>query len=216
MTEIGAQSGQNGRANSVEFDEIDTISDHSPNPARHISMPRREWLAKLPFLSSIWSIAFTTVRQCRSSRKQLTRDCSNRPSTLNSCLPSRSSKATMETMRVEDGYRRVQALRTVHHNKIDTQVRCIVYTGTEEQAVRDMCDNAVGTAMRTKIQSAAVDRNAHRVTGLTQIAITEQLFAAASEVSVSKKGIQISGSKSVLESASWPRVSPTGGECSHL
>ena len=75
---------------------------------------------------------------------------------------------------VKDGHRRVQALRTVHHNKMDTQVRCIVYTGTEKQAVRDMCDNAVGTAMRTKIQSAIAIRNLHRITGLTQVAITEQ------------------------------------------
>ena len=75
---------------------------------------------------------------------------------------------------VKDGHRRVRALRTVHHNKMDTQVRCIVYTGTEEQAVRDMCDDAVGTAMRTKIQSAIAVRNVHRVTGLTQVAITVQ------------------------------------------
>lgn len=32
---------------------------------------------------------------------------------------------------VKDGHRRVQALRTVHHNKMDTQVRCIVYPGSE-------------------------------------------------------------------------------------
>lgn len=78
---------------------------------------------------------------------------------------------------VKDGHRRVQALRTVHHNKMDIQVRCTVYPGTEEQAVRDMCDNAVGTTMRTKIQSAIAVRNVHKVTGMTQLAITEQYTA---------------------------------------
>lgn len=75
---------------------------------------------------------------------------------------------------VKDGRRRVNALRTVHHNKMDTNVRCVIFAGTELQAVESMCDAVVGKVANTQIEMAIAVHNVHRVSGITQKAIAER------------------------------------------
>lgn len=75
---------------------------------------------------------------------------------------------------VKDGRRRVNALRTVHHNNMDTEVRCVIFAGTELQAVESMCDTVVGKVANTQIEMAIAVHNVHRVSGITQKAIAER------------------------------------------
>ncbi|WP_379923315.1 hypothetical protein [Erythrobacter sp. R86502] len=75
---------------------------------------------------------------------------------------------------VKDGRRRVNALRTVHHNKMDTKVRCVIFVGTELQAVESMCDAVVGKVAKTQIEMAFAVNNVHRVSGMSQKAIAER------------------------------------------
>lgn len=79
-----------------------------------------------------------------------------------------------DTHVVKDGRRRLQALRAALHNKMDTKVRCVLYHGTEEQAVEEVCDDALGKVARTPIETAVAVRNVHRVSGVTQLAIAER------------------------------------------
>ena len=72
---------------------------------------------------------------------------------------------------VKDGRRRLSVLRDAYHNQPDTKIRCNVYQGTEEQAVEEMCDDAMGKIARTPIETAIAVDNVHRVSGVTQHAI---------------------------------------------
>ncbi len=72
---------------------------------------------------------------------------------------------------VKDGRRRLSVLRDAYHNQPDTKIRCNVYQGTEEQAVEEMCEDAVGKIARTPIEIAIAVDNVHRVSGVTQQAI---------------------------------------------
>ena len=72
---------------------------------------------------------------------------------------------------VKDGRRRLSVLRDAYHNQPDTKIRCNVYQGTEEQAVEEMCEDAVGKIARTPIETAIAVDNVHRVSGVTQQAI---------------------------------------------
>lgn len=72
---------------------------------------------------------------------------------------------------VKDGRRRLSVLRDAYHNQPDTKIRCNVYQGTEEQAVEEMCDDALGKIARTPIETAIAVDNVHRVSGVTQNAI---------------------------------------------
>lgn len=88
------------------------------------------------------------------------------------------------THAVKDGRRRLQALRSVHHNKMtDTMVRCVLYPGTEGQAVEEMCDDAIGKVARTPIQTAIAVANVHQITGVTQVGLTERYPLKKDQVS---------------------------------
>ena len=92
-------------------------------------------------------------------------------------------KCNDEKYAVKDGRRRLQALRAAHHNKMDTKVRCVLYPGTEWQAVEEMCDDAIGKVARTPIQTAIAVCNVHQITGVTQLALTERYPLKKDQVS---------------------------------
>lgn len=75
---------------------------------------------------------------------------------------------------VKDGRRRLSVLRDAYHNQPDTKIRCNVYPGTEELAVEEMCDDAMGKIARTPIETAIAVYNVHRVSGVKQLAIVER------------------------------------------
>lgn len=88
------------------------------------------------------------------------------------------------THAVKDGRRRLQALRTVHHNKMtDTMVRCVLYHGTEGQAVEEMCDDAISKVARTPIQTAIAVANVHQITGVSQVGLTQRYPLKKDQVS---------------------------------
>lgn len=75
---------------------------------------------------------------------------------------------------VKDGRRRVWVLRDAYHNQPETKVRCVIYAGTEEQAIEEMCEDALGKIVRTPIETAIAVYNVHNISGVTQKAITQR------------------------------------------
>ena len=92
---------------------------------------------------------------------------------------------------VKDGRRRMSVLRDAYHNEPDTKIRCFVYQGTEGQAVEEMCDDAMGKIARTPIETAVAVYNVHRVSGVTQAAITERYPLKKDQVSRMLKAARI-------------------------
>ena len=92
---------------------------------------------------------------------------------------------------VKDGRRRMSVLRDAYHNQPDTKIRCNVYQGTEGQAVEEMCDDAMGKIARTPIETAVAVYNVHRVSGVTQAAITERYPLKKDQVSRMLKAARI-------------------------
>lgn len=78
------------------------------------------------------------------------------------------------TYAVKDGRRRLRVLRDAYHNQPDTKVRCVIYAGTEEQAIEEMCEDALGKITRTPIETAIAVYNVHNISGVTQKAIAER------------------------------------------
>ena len=75
---------------------------------------------------------------------------------------------------VKDGRRRMSVLRDAYHNQPYTKVRCVIYAGTEEQAIEEMCEDALGKIARTPIETAIAVYNVHNISGVTQKAIAER------------------------------------------
>lgn len=72
------------------------------------------------------------------------------------------------------GRRRHYALEQVHGTDSDINVRCLFFSGTEEDAVQWVADDALGGVPRSQIEIARAVLNLQRVAGISQKAITER------------------------------------------
>lgn len=75
---------------------------------------------------------------------------------------------------VKDGRWRLLALREQHGSDSKVEVRCIIFGGTEGEAVEEVCDQALGSTPRTQIETAQAVLNVQRIAGITQKAISER------------------------------------------
>ena len=90
--------------------------------------------------------------------------------------------------RVKDGRRRYLALCEQHGQDGDVEIRCTIYAGTEVEAVEEVCDQAVGSVVRTPIETALALLNVQRFAGVSQKAICER-FPALNKDQVSRMTI---------------------------
>ncbi len=56
--------------------------------------------------------------------------------------------------RAKDGRRRYLALCEQHGEGSEVESRCTIYAGTEVETVEEVCDQAVGSVVRTPIETA--------------------------------------------------------------
>ena len=73
-----------------------------------------------------------------------------------------------------DGRLRWHALQAVHGEESDVKVRCVMFTGSEAEAVQTTCDSALGGEPRSAIEIARSVLNVQRVAGISQKAIAER------------------------------------------
>jgi len=73
-----------------------------------------------------------------------------------------------------DGRLRWHAFREAHGDDSDIKVRCVMFSGTEAEAVQAACDDALGGTPRSAIESARAVLNVQRVAGISQKAIAER------------------------------------------
>lgn len=73
-----------------------------------------------------------------------------------------------------DGRLRWHALQAVHGEESDVKVRCVMFTGSEAEAVQATCDSALGGEPRSAIEIARSVLNVQRVAGISQKAIAER------------------------------------------
>lgn len=73
-----------------------------------------------------------------------------------------------------DGRLRWHALQAVHGEESDVKVRCVMFTGSEAEAVQATCDSALGGEPRSAIEIARSILNVQRVAGISQKAIAER------------------------------------------
>lgn len=66
------------------------------------------------------------------------------------------------------------ALRKAHADNEDVEVRCVLFDGTEAQAVQAICDTAVGTSEASDMEKAQALYNHQRVNKISQRAIAER------------------------------------------
>ncbi|MGB7408297.1 MAG: ParB N-terminal domain-containing protein [Pontixanthobacter sp.] len=94
------------------------------------------------------------------------------------------------TYEVIDGRRRLLALQARHGDDSSAEVRCVVYAGTEIDAVENICSRALGSEPRTAIQNARAVCNLQKAAGITQKAIAER-FPALKKDQVSRMTIAV-------------------------
>jgi hypothetical protein len=90
--------------------------------------------------------------------------------------------------RVKDGRRRYLALCEQHGKDGHVEIRCTIYSGTEVEAVEEVCDQAVGSVIRTPIERALAILNVQCFAGVSQKAICER-FPALNKDQVSRMTI---------------------------
>lgn len=78
------------------------------------------------------------------------------------------------TYRVIDGRRRWQALKEVQGEESEIEVRCVIFEGTDADAVQFICDGALGNEPRSAIETAKAVLNVQRLAGISQRAISER------------------------------------------
>ena len=78
------------------------------------------------------------------------------------------------TYRVIDGRRRLHALKEVHGEESAIEVRCVIFEGTDADAVQFICDGALGNEPRSAIETAKAILNVQRMAGISQRAISER------------------------------------------
>lgn len=66
------------------------------------------------------------------------------------------------------------ALKKAHEGNEDVEVRCVLYNGTEAQAVQAVCDTTVGTIDASAMEKAQALYNHQRVNKISQRAIAER------------------------------------------
>lgn len=66
------------------------------------------------------------------------------------------------------------ALKKAHAGNEDVTVRCVLYPGSEAQAVQAVCDTAVGTIEASAMERAQAVYNLQRVNGISQRAIMDR------------------------------------------
>ncbi len=66
------------------------------------------------------------------------------------------------------------ALKKAHGGNEDVTLRCVLYPGTEAQAVQAICDTAVGTIEASAMEKAQALHNVQRVNGISQRAIMDR------------------------------------------
>jgi len=90
--------------------------------------------------------------------------------------------------RVKDGRWRLLALREQHGSDSSVEARCVIFGGTEGEAVEEVCDQALGSTPRTQIETAQAVLNVQRIAGITQKGIAER-FPALKKDQVSRMTI---------------------------
>jgi len=75
---------------------------------------------------------------------------------------------------IQDGRLRWHALKEAHGDNSGIQVRCVMFSGTEAEAVQAACDDALGSTPRSPIEVARSILNVQRVAGISQKAIAER------------------------------------------
>lgn len=75
---------------------------------------------------------------------------------------------------IQNGRWRWRALREVHGKDNDIEVRCVMFPGTEAEAVQAACDDALGGAPRSAIETARAILNVQRIARISQKAIPER------------------------------------------
>lgn len=75
---------------------------------------------------------------------------------------------------IQDGRLRWHAFKEVHGDNSGVEVRCVMYPGTEAEAVQSVADDALGGTPRSAIENARAVLNVQRVAGISQKAISER------------------------------------------
>lgn len=78
------------------------------------------------------------------------------------------------TYRVIDGRRRWHALKEVQGEDSEIEVRCVIFEGTDADAVQFICDGVLGNEPRSAIETAKAVLNVQRLAGISQKAISER------------------------------------------
>lgn len=75
---------------------------------------------------------------------------------------------------IVDGRFLWSALKAVHVGNEDVEIRCVLFAGTEAEAVATVCDTALGTIEASAMEKAQALYNLQRVNGISQRAIAER------------------------------------------
>lgn len=89
-------------------------------------------------------------------------------------LPPLTVLRTQEGIVIIDGRLRHCAIGVVHGENSDVDVRCVFFSGTEQEAVQAVADSALGGTPRSQIEMARAILNLQRVAGISQKAIGER------------------------------------------
>lgn len=81
---------------------------------------------------------------------------------------------TKDGYMIMDGRLRWHAIGAVHGEESDIGVRCVVFAGTEEEAVQWVADSALGGMPRSQIEMARAILNLQRVASISQKSIAER------------------------------------------
>ena len=89
---------------------------------------------------------------------------------------------------IQDGRLRWHALQAVHGEESDVKVRCVMFAGSEAEAVEAACDDALGSEPRSAIENARAILNVQRVAGVSQKEIAAR-YSALNKDQVSRMTI---------------------------
>lgn len=89
---------------------------------------------------------------------------------------------------IQDGRLRWHALQAVHGEESDVKVRCVMFGGSEAEAVEAACDDALGSEPRSAIENARAILNVQRVAGVSQKEIAAR-YSALNKDQVSRMTI---------------------------
>ncbi|MBA4079880.1 hypothetical protein [Erythrobacter donghaensis] len=157
---------------SAEGEEFDAEDDVNPNKGLPFSVPSPvPGEEKVPYRDLVlWEHHPSNGSRLKATNFDALCASASDPANLPPLTVLRTNKGIM----IIDGRLRHYAIGAVHGEDSDVSVRCVFFSGTEEEAVQAVADSALGGTPRSQIEMARAILNLQRVAGISQKAIGER------------------------------------------